>query len=385
MRSFTIGAIQGIDIRLHPTMALVVFWAVYQWGIAGSHGLSGIVFGLAFVCAIFLLVLVHELGHGLMAHEYELTVRDITLLPLGGVARVEQMPSNTRVETMVALAGSLTNLAIAAIALPFMLLWVVVSDLTFGGMLQSYRFDTPSIQSFVLYLYLANLLLGFINLLPVFPMDGGRVLRSALSELMSRRQATQVAVFVTMLFSVVVGAFALASGEILLLLICLMLVGFSLAEGRAVRLEEHLRRMQVGQFAVWDRGGISPSEPLAIALRDGPRDVVVTAHGVVLGMLWKNDLQRALQSGALHKRAGELMDRQIVTADVDASIYDVQTLMSAHNQWSLPITEHGAYRGMFDSERVSHVHQLLRARTPERRHLTAFSGSISQAFRGLVR
>lgn len=385
MRSFTPGSIQGIDIRIHPTMAVVPLWAIYNWGIASSHGLTGVIFGLAFVCAIFLLVLIHELGHGLMAHEYELTVRDITLLPLGGVARVEQMPSNTRVETMVALAGSLTNLAIAAVTLPVMLLWIVVSDLSLGGMLQAYRFDTPSIQSFILYLYLANLLLGIVNLLPVFPMDGGRVLRSALSELVGRRHATQIAVFVTLLFSVVVGAFALASGEILLLLVCLMLIGFSLAEGRAVRLEEYLRRMQVGQFAVWDRGGIGPSEPLAIALRDGPRDVVVTAHGVVLGMLWKNDLQRALQNGALQKRAGELMDRQIVTADVETSIYDVQALMAANNQWSLPITEHGAYRGMFDSERVSHVHHMLRARSLERRHFTAFSGSVSQAFRGLVR
>jgi len=385
MRSFIIGTIQGIDIRIHPTMAVVALWAVYRWGIADGYNVSGMLFGIAFVIGIFALVLIHELGHGLMAHEYGLRVRDVTLLPFGGVARVEQMPSNTRVESMVALAGSLTNLAIAAILLPVFLAWIVLSPLSFGEMLQHYRFDTPSIQGFFLYLYLANLLLAVINLLPVFPMDGGRVLRSALTTRLGRIHATQLAVCVTVCFAVVIGAFSLANGEFLLLIVCLMLVVFALAEGRTVRLEEHLRRMHVGQFAVWDRGGIGPSEPVAIALRDGPRDVVVTAHGAVLGMLWKADLQRALQSGSLHKRAGELMDRRIITADAGTSVFDVQTLMAESNQWSLPITENGAYRGMFDSERFAHVNHLLRTRTPERRHFAAFTGSLSEAFRGLVR
>ena len=266
-------------------------------------------FGLAFVAGLFMLVLIHELGHGLMAHQYGLRVRDITLLPFGGVARVEQMPANTRVESMVAVSGSLTNLAITVLLFPPMLLWIFVSDRSLGGMLQQYRFDDPSLSGFVLYLYLANLLLGIVNLLPMFPMDGGRVLRAFLTEFVGRVHATQIAVFTTILMTVAIGVFALASSDVLLVLVCIMLVGFALAESRAVRLEDHLRRMQVGQFAVWDRGGIGPSEPLAIALRDGPRDVVVTAHGAVLGMIWKADLQRALQSGALHKRAGELMDR----------------------------------------------------------------------------
>ncbi|MGD9711430.1 MAG: site-2 protease family protein [Thermomicrobiales bacterium] len=385
MRTFTVGQIQGIDIRIHPTMGVVAIWALYRWGIAGGHGLSGMLYGVAFVSGLFTLVLLHELGHGLMAHQYGLKVRDISLLPFGGVARVEQMPSNARVESAVALAGSLTNLAVAVTLMPVLLLWMVFSGQSLGQLLQLHRFDTPSLQSLVLYLYLANLLLGLINLLPMFPMDGGRVLRSVLSELLGRMHATQLAVFISILASVVIGAFALASGELLLLVVCVMLIGFALAEGRAVRIEDHLRRMQVGQFAVWERGGIGPSEPLAIALRDGPRDVVVTAHGAVIGMLWKADLQRALESGGLQKRAGELMDRHIVTADAGESIYDVHSLMAENNQWSIPVTENGVYRGMFDGERFAHVHHMLRSRTPERRHLTAFTGSLSQAFRGLVR
>lgn len=385
MRSISLGKLHEIDIRVHPTMGLVLIWAVVHWAQSGSSIVSGMLYGITFVGAIFGLVLLHELGHGLMARQYGLAVRDITLLPFGGVARVEQMPASTRVESLVAVAGSLVNLAIAMLALPFMLIWFVLADVPFSELFQIFPFDTPSFGSFVLYLYLANLLLAIINLLPVFPMDGGRVFRSMLSEVIGRAQATRFAVYITGVFAVIASAFAMAGGEWLIVLVSVMLLVFAIAEGRSVRLEENLRRMAVGHFTVWDRGGISPSEPLAIALRDGPRDMVVTAHGAVLGMVWKADLQRMLQSGSLDKTAGEIMDRSIVTADVENSVYDVHSLMAASNQWSLPITENGAYRGIFDGERLSHIHTMMRSRSPEHRHFTAITGSLSQALRGLVR
>ncbi len=385
MRTYKVGQIQNIDIRIHLSMMLVALWAMYRWGYAAGGGMTGVLYGLVFVVGVFALVLLHELGHGMMAHQYGLQVRDVTLFPFGGVARVEQMPANSRIESMVALAGPLTNLALAAATLPLLLLWIVASGHTPLNIFGNYQIDTPSIGGLVLYLYLANLLLAVVNMLPVFPMDGGRVLRASLSGVAGRDLATRSAIFATAIFSVAVGAFALASGELLIGLACLMLIGVALAEGRAVRIEQQLMRLQVGQFAIWDRGGIGPTDPLALALRDGPRDIVVTAHGVVLGMLWKADLQRALQSGALHKRAGELMDRRIVTADAATSIWDVHSLMAANNQWALPITENGAYRGMFNGERFAHVHHVLRSRTPETRHGAAFTGSVSQALRGLVR
>ncbi|MEZ4500696.1 MAG: site-2 protease family protein [Thermomicrobiales bacterium] len=210
-----------------------------------------------FVGAIFGLVLLHELGHRLMARQYGLAVRDITLLPFGGVARVEQMPASTRVESLVAVAGSLVNLAIAMLALPFMLIWFVLADVPFSELFQIFPFDTPSFGSFVLYLYLANLLLAIINLLPVFPMDGGRVFRSMLSEVIGRAQATRFAVYITGVFAVIASAFAMAGGEWLIVLVSVMLLVFAIAEGRSVRLEENLRRMAVGHFTVWDRGSIS--------------------------------------------------------------------------------------------------------------------------------
>jgi Zn-dependent protease len=385
MRPRTIGRIQGIEVRLHLSLAVVVCWAAYYWGYAADGGFAGLLYGLLLVAAIFGLVLLHELGHGLMAAQYGVRVRDITLLPFGGVARIEQLPAHPRTEAVIALAGPLTNIALAIAALPLIALWLLVSGHNAEQLFVEYRLASPSIGGFVLFLWLANLMLAVINLLPAFPMDGGRVLRSALSTVTGRNQATKIAVFIGVLFAVIIGAIALAEGEYLIPLVSIVLIGTAFAEGRAVRLEDQMRRLQVGQFAVWERGGIDPTDPLALALRDGPRDVVVTAGGKVLGMLWKADLQNALQRGWLHKRAGELMDRGIVTADSSTSVFDVHLLMSTHNQWTLPITENGSYRGMFSSERFTHVHQFLRSKTPENRHVAAFTGSLTQAIRAFVR
>jgi Zn-dependent protease len=385
MRPRTVGQFQGIDVRVHPSMVLVLLWAVYHWGYSARGGLTAVTYGLVFVVALFGLVVLHELGHGLMARQFGLRVRDVTLLPFGGVAHIEQMPASPRTEAMVALAGPLTNVAIAVASLPLLVLWFLLKGYTSLNSLTTLRLDDPSFTGFVVFLFLANLMLAIVNLLPAFPMDGGRVFRAAMSSVVGRDLATKAAVYTGIVFSVVIGSVALANGNLIIPVISVFLVAAAFAEGRAVRIEQQMRRLYVGQFAVWDRGGINPSEPLALAVRDGPRDIAVTSHGAVLGMIWKADLQRALQNGGLSKKAGEIMDANIVTADIGTSVFDVHTLMSHHNQWALPITEHGVYRGMFSGERLTHVHQYLRSRTPENRHVSAFTGSLSQTLRAWVR
>lgn len=385
MRPRAVGHFQGIEVRIHPSMVLVLVWAIYHWGYAGRGSLISIAYGLVFVAAVFGLVLLHELGHGLMARQFSLQVRDVTLLPFGGVAHIEQMPSSPRTEALVALAGPLTNVALAVASLPLLALWCLLNGYSSLRALTTLQLEDPSFSGFLYFLFLANLMLAVVNLLPAFPLDGGRVFRAAMSSVIGRDRATKTAVYSGIVFAVVIGSVALASGNVIIPLMSILLVAAALAEGRAVRIEQQLRRLYVGQFAVWDRGGIGPAEPIALALRGGPKDVVVTSHGAVLGMVWKDDLQRALQNGGLSKKAGELMDPNIVTADIGTSVFDVHTLMSKHNQWALPITENGVYRGMFSDERFAHVHQYLRSRTPENRHVSAFTGSLSQTLRAWVR
>jgi Zn-dependent protease len=385
MRSLTLAKVQGIDVRVHPTFALVALWVVYYWGIAGGGGIQAVAYGALLIGFVFFFVLLHEFGHSFMAQQYGLKVRDITLVPFGGVARIEHLPTRPSAEAVIALSGPLVNLAVVFCAFPLILLLGITQG--FNSCSDYFRYDLGqvSLGGFLVQLWLVNLLIAAFNLLPAFPMDGGRILRAALTRVLGRQRATLTAVACGIALAVVMGIIGIALRDYFLPFISIFIVVAAVAEGRAVRLEESMRRLHVGQFSVWERGGVAPRDPLALALRDGLRDVVVTDKGRVVGMLWKQVLLQAMQTGSLQRRAYELMDRGIETAESDVSVYDVHVMMNSRGQWAVPITEDGIYRGVFTAERFIHVHRYLDTHTSERRHFDAFAGSIGQLWRSWVR
>ncbi|MCA9858328.1 MAG: site-2 protease family protein [Thermomicrobiales bacterium] len=385
MKSLTIGRIQGIDIKLHPSFLLIGVWVIYQWAIRQGSGIAGTIYGLALVLAIFVLVLLHELGHSMMAHEYGLRVRDITLVPFGGIARIEQMPSQPRVEAMISVAGPLVNLALAFLLLPVLLMVGLATGSDSIHDFARFGLGDVSLTGFLFYLLLANLTLAIFNLLPAFPMDGGRILRAGVTPIVGRQGATTVAVAIGITLGILIGILGLLSGEYLIVIVMAFVVLAAMAEGRAVRLEESMRRLRVGQFAVWDRGGVSPDDPIAMALRQGARDLPVTENGRLVGMVWRQQLIDAMSHGGLQRRISEIMDQQFVSIPSDTSVADAQRIMSDSGQWAMPVADRGLYRGLFTVDRLVHVQRHVSSRTPERRHISHLSGSLGQAIRGRVR
>lgn len=385
MKSLTIGRIQGIDIKLHPSFLLIALWVVYHWGFRQNYGVAGTVYGFVLVLAIFCLVLLHELGHSMMAHEYGLRVRDITLVPFGGIARIEQMPARPRAEAMISVAGPLVNLAIALLLLPLLLMVGLASGNSSLQDFAQFGLGDVSLTGFLFYLFLANLTLAIFNLLPAFPMDGGRILRAGVTPFIGRQGATTVAVAIGVTLGVLIGTLGLISGEYLIVLVMAFVILAAFAEGRAVRLEESMRRLRVGQFAVWDRGGVSPDDPIAMALRQGARDLAVTDDGRLVGMVWRQQLIDAMSHGGLQRKISEIMDRRYVTVNSDTSVHDAQRIMNDSSQWTIPVADNGTYRGLFTADRLVHVQRHLTSKTPERRHFSQISGAIGQTFRGRVR
>lgn len=360
--SLTIGSIRGIDVRVHPTFALLFLWVIYQWGIATSAGAAGIIFGTLVLLLVFACVLAHELAHAWVAHRYGLAVHDITLLPIGGVARVEYTALRPREEAWIAAAGPAMNLAIAVALTPLVLLVAAIRHIDQPLAVVLYA-DEVSVAGFVLYLWITNILLALFNLLPAFPMDGGRILRAGFSALCDRVVATKVAVVVGQLLAIVLVISGIWLGDYLLPLVALFILISAQLEARWVQVEATMRALPVGQFALWEGGGIRPEAPLAHALRGGPKDIAVTQDGVVVGMLWRHELLPLLSSGYQELLVKDLMDRSFNPVEATDSVYDVYLWLSSSTRPAVPVVERGVYRGIFTSERLAHVHQHVNRKT----------------------
>jgi CBS domain-containing protein len=218
----------------------------------------------------------------------------------------------------------------------------------------------PSLFGLVSTLLYANLLIVVFNLLPAFPMDGGRVFRAGLTTMMGRDVGTRIAALAGEAFGVVLlvcGLFIVKS--VILALLALFVMVMAYAEDRAVRVESVMRRLRVGQFALWDMGGIGPDQPLANALSGGPRDMAVTEGGRVVGMLWRNNLLVELGKRPTGRTVRDVMDPDFFAVDIDTPLYEVQRLMTEQDHWAVPVTESGLYRGVFTADRFLHVYRQL--------------------------
>src|SRR5512139_3060975 len=186
--SIRVGNLFGIPLFVHVTFLLFLAWTgVTSWR-AGS-GASDAIEGVLFISTLFACVVLHELGHALTARRYGITTRDITLLPIGGVARLDRMPDDPKQELWVAIAGPAVNVVIAAA------LFLVTQVTSISGMGET-GFESLVSGSFLGRVMAVNVFLVLFNMLPAFPMDGGRVLRALLATRLEYTRATHIAAVV---------------------------------------------------------------------------------------------------------------------------------------------------------------------------------------------
>lgn len=270
--SWKLGRFAQIDTYVHASFLLLVGWAAWAaWSGAGT--ILSVVLGVGFLLAVFGSVLLHELGHALVARRYGIATRRIILSPIGGIAQLEGMPSKPRQELAIALAGPAVNFVLAAG------LWIL-----------SPFFGAGLLASLVGSLIIANLTLGLFNLVPAFPMDGGRALRAFLAERMGSRRATETAARVGKGVAIAMGLYGLFAGPFMLVFIAGFVwfaanaelgasrYGASAYDGEVEVLDRSAYRGQTiwpRSFDVWGRSasgrpGASAPEPRGRAFRDDP-------------------------------------------------------------------------------------------------------------------
>ncbi|MGZ9167216.1 MAG: site-2 protease family protein, partial [Anaerolineales bacterium] len=210
-----VGTFAGIDVFVHATFLLLIGWIGYShWLQYGT--LAKVAEGILFILVLFLCVVLHEYGHALTARRYGVKTRDITLYPIGGVARLERMPDKPIEELWVALMGPAVNVVIAAVLFVYLFLsqgLVPMTDLTVAS------------GSFVARVMAVNISLVLFNLIPAFPMDGGRVLRALLAMRMDYVRATQIAANVGQGLAFLFGLFGLFNNPFLLFIAFFVWIG----------------------------------------------------------------------------------------------------------------------------------------------------------------
>ncbi|PRQ09988.1 site-2 protease family protein [Enhygromyxa salina] len=349
--AWRIARIAGIDVRVHVTFFVLLAWIAWiSYASAGTAAAA--LHGLLLVLLVFSIVILHELGHALTARRFGIKTRSITLLPIGGVASLERMPDDPRQELLVAIAGPAVNLGLAAI-----LAVVAVSlgqPLALGVMLESASGSVPLLTQLVWI----NLALGVFNLLPAFPMDGGRVLRALLALRVSDIRATRIAAGLGQAMAVVLGITGLFVDPLLIFIALFLWMGAS-GEARLAEAKHAAHGVPVATAMVREFEAMSPELPVAVPLRrvleTFQHDFPVVANGRVVGMLGREAMLRALAGPGPEVPIGAVMNRDPKRVHPSDDLDDAFLQVLAQGE-ALPVIDgHDRLVGVLTSESVAEL------------------------------
>lgn len=362
MWAWRLGSIRGIDLKIHFTFPLVLLWGALQWGVGPDGGWGRAIYGALLVSILFICVLLHELGHSLAAMRYGIVVQDITLLPIGGVAQLRTMPEEPKQELIVALAGPLVNVVIAALLFPIIRL--LTNGLTQYGFWQ--LITGTSLSSMLLYIFAANVSLVIFNLIPAFPMDGGRVLRALLASRIDYALATRIAVRLGQALAVGFALLGLFRNPLLILVALFVFISAG-AELNRLALRDLLQRAFVGQFLVPTGHALGPGWPLQaarlVALQTGQRAFPVVESGRLVGLVAAADLNRARAGNV-----GEVMYDDFPVLSPGMTLYDAQAAMTARGQSAAAVVDAGSLMGLISLDDVERAYLRLRRQRPRLRY-----------------
>lgn len=359
--SFPIGRIAGIDLKVHGTFFLLLAWIGFIYYREG--GTPAAIDGLIFILLVFLCVVLHEFGHALAARRYGIKTRDITLLPIGGLARLERMPENPREEVVVALAGPAVNILIAA-ALS------IVIGLTSG--IPSPEMMEHTGVPLALRLFTVNIWLVLFNMIPAFPMDGGRVLRAVLAMRMNYARATQLAARTGQAIAFVFFTIGLWWNPLLLLIAVFVYFGagseLAFAQMRSISKDLRVSSAMVTQFQ---------SLPLDATLHEAVEALLSTSQhefpitdqeGKVHGILTREAMIAALRKSGAETPVTEAMQADIPSIPESMLFDRAFAVMQECRCPALPVLDSsGGLVGLFTPENVGEMIMVQSAIGPRSR------------------
>lgn len=362
-RSLKIGSVSGIGIFLHWTFLLLIA-ALGAFYYVQSETIGGAVAGVGLILAVFLCVVLHELGHALTARRFGVGTRSITLYPIGGLARLQRIPSEPMKEFWIAIGGPAVNLAIA-IVLGIVLLAV-------GGSFNPFTVRAPGSHPVASLMWINLALTGF-NLLPAFPMDGGRVLRSLLAMRQDYARATQTAANVGQAMAILFGLFGLLSFNPVLLFIALFVYVGAQQESQQAMYRAFTEGTPVRQAMVTRFASLRVDDTLDDAvdalLAGTDHDFPVVEDGRAVGLLRRKQLIEALSTYDRDTPVREVADQEFFTIHPGAPLDEVFQRMNEANCTTVPVEEDARLVGLLTLENVG---ELIMVSSALESHSAAF-------------
>lgn len=349
--SLRIARLFGIDVAIHWTFLLLVVYVVFLSS-RQQASLAGTLVALAFIGGVFTCVVLHEFGHALTARAYGIRTRHITILPIGGVAALERMPTKPGQELLVAVAGPAVNVVIAAL---------LIAGVFLVGDLQTPPNPFTQDAGFFGMLALVNIALVLFNMLPAFPMDGGRVLRALLAFRLDYARATRVAAMVGRVMAVGLLAWGVMAGNPVLMIIAVFVYMGGGAEAAAATQRAAMQGTLVADVMQTAFQTIPPDASLAEAadavIASSQRDfpVVDTYSGRFVGLLLHDDLAGALSSLDAATPVSTVMQTNLPTLPPDTPMLDAIEVLRV-NPPVLPVMQAGDLVGLLS---IANVNEFL--------------------------
>jgi len=345
--SFRLLKAFDIDINIHITFLILPFLFLY-------YGLRG----LFFILFVFLCVTLHELTHSLVARRFGITVKEITLLPIGGLASMTSYPEKPSQEFLISISGPIFNIVFASI-LYFPITFFYGKKILFSPSLMSW-------PQTIAQCFWVNLVLAGFNLLPAFPMDGGRVLRSLLARKLDYRKATSIAVNIGHIFAILFGYFGLIHGHIFLILIAFFIYMAASAEETQVDVRETIKNFRVRDVLPREFLTLQSDTPLRrvleVVFHSHQEDFPVMDNGKLVGLLTRADIIMNIHQHGEENVIKDIMRTDFPTVSPEDFLSDVQKIMEESHLKALPVIKNKKPLGVITLEDISRVYSVMRNR-----------------------
>lgn len=344
--SLFIGKIAGIKLFIHWTFLLLIAWISFM-DYLGGKGIPQILLSVLFILTVFVCIMLHEFGHALVAKHFHYITKDINLLPVGGIARMEDLPESPKEELLVSLAGPAINLIIAALLFPF-IHWDPANPIVYSALL-------VNADTFLFNLFAVNTGLVIFNLLPAFPMDGGRVFRAFLSFFMDRVTATNIAVKTGQVIAALLFFIGIFYNPLLTIISILIFI-FAQTENDFVKAKKMLHTYSVRDVLIKNYYSLSPEDTISYAmnmvLEKDAKHFLIIENNNVIGTIEKEKILKVLNQEGVNFKLRPYIQTEVHFFNADEPLDKVYSGIHFTESVISPVLEKGSLIGIIDANAI---------------------------------